>query len=1291
MPEIKNSFIKGKMNQDLDERLIPKGEYRFAQNLSVSESTDADTGALETIKGNVAKTRSFQIKNHFVQGQPELFGSGYAEPECIGFVEDVRNKRVVYFLTNFSGGNDTDEIRNIRRAQGAGSNLVGGTTYSSGIKETCAIVLYNFQTNATHTLTSGSWLNFSTKHIITGARILDDLLFWTDNYNQPRKLNISKAIAEPTHYSIEDSISVAKYAPYAPIRLVNKNGVWAESNTASEDVYADKTSSGITSRYLRDKFVRFSYRYKFEDGEYSLMAPFTQIVFEPLNGGLLKGTENATLDQTKYPNQISGSGSLPVDVHNVFRTTKVNIMQNAINKVILRIPVPNFNERDDDNDYSAGGYLNPYKIDEVEILIKESDSLAIRSLKSIKISEVPDADFEIYSVKPNSTGQTFDRQVLKYVYRSEEPIKVLPEDQLTRVFDQVPLQAKTLEVSGNRVIYGNFVENYPYPTDVSNKRGIDYTLGVDEKGDPEHGQTHGLLQDLDKAYKYHSTKQRRTYQVGIVLADKYGRQSPVILSSNSTNDADTVHTGAITASMANKTITTATGTTSGSSTTITLSVANTDVKAGMRIVGSGVGANVTVSSVTNSTTIVASDAVNLSGVSLTFTHHSWSSNKIAYGQSLKILFNNTDLFNSAKQIHHSEFNAGYNPFGWYSYRVVVKQREQDYYNVYASHPFQGWDNIKNEFNNTTSGGKSWLSLLGDNINKVPRSLKETDFSRDGVMGSEEKLYPKVIYHTGEDEGQSQQQSQLHELIPVVSLGDAFEQNLYLSPEHSGDGSGGFMVYDFLYGHQSNPLIAELPNIKDYMPSGSTSAYNSDVIVAFVKGDTGFNVNGTTDDSLTAILTTNSNTAATVAPPADVDGYTVTGANIKATGKKLEVESYNAGTGEVTFKTKQSLKDGDFLVFNLPQEGLSVFETEPFKSAIDIFYETSTAGLVEDLDDELLDNVIANAPDNFSVTSTTFPENQNTGSILTFSADDNTGSNDLTYGIISAIDGNGVDQYALGKFTINSSTGVVSLSGSFRYENSTRDDINIKYSINDPGSGEVFDTKTVSVTNSNPTFSGSTATESITRTAGANQTVHTDTNCTNGSKLNSEDHLGLTVSHTFLQDSSLDNLFSTTISGNILTVKTTSNWTISNGTSFFTNSEAERTMTITLSDGFGGTATKTLIIDETPVGVQGTLMLPYSQGICNVCNLNSYTYYAISGNNPSNPPTVNADGELTVFAGNFVYTDVTLLNPVTSDYYIFKDYCGTNCYNWRCASIGNQGTPGLVDSISGADDCDDEWE
>ena len=33
--------------------------------------------------------------------------------------------------------------------------------------------------------------------------------------------------------------------------------------------------------YLKERFVRFSYRFKFEDDEYYLIAPFTQIAFVP--------------------------------------------------------------------------------------------------------------------------------------------------------------------------------------------------------------------------------------------------------------------------------------------------------------------------------------------------------------------------------------------------------------------------------------------------------------------------------------------------------------------------------------------------------------------------------------------------------------------------------------------------------------------------------------------------------------------------------------------------------------------------------------------------------------------------------------------------------------------------------------------------------------------------------------------------------------------------------------------------------------------------------------------------
>ena len=52
MAEIKNSFLKSKMNQDLDDRLIPNGEYRYANNISVGKSEADDIGTLQNILGN---------------------------------------------------------------------------------------------------------------------------------------------------------------------------------------------------------------------------------------------------------------------------------------------------------------------------------------------------------------------------------------------------------------------------------------------------------------------------------------------------------------------------------------------------------------------------------------------------------------------------------------------------------------------------------------------------------------------------------------------------------------------------------------------------------------------------------------------------------------------------------------------------------------------------------------------------------------------------------------------------------------------------------------------------------------------------------------------------------------------------------------------------------------------------------------------------------------------------------------------------------------------------------------
>ena len=85
MAEIKNSFLKSKMNKDLDDRLIPNGEYRDAQNISVGKSEADDIGALENVLGNA-----------LVSGTD----LGNANLETIGYFADDNNSTIYLFLTD---------------------------------------------------------------------------------------------------------------------------------------------------------------------------------------------------------------------------------------------------------------------------------------------------------------------------------------------------------------------------------------------------------------------------------------------------------------------------------------------------------------------------------------------------------------------------------------------------------------------------------------------------------------------------------------------------------------------------------------------------------------------------------------------------------------------------------------------------------------------------------------------------------------------------------------------------------------------------------------------------------------------------------------------------------------------------------------------------------------------------------------------------------------------------------------------------------------------------------------
>ena len=86
--------------------------------------------------------------------------------------------------------------------------------------------------------------------------------------------------------------------------------------------------------YLKNRFVRFSYRFKFEDEEYSLAAPFTQIAFVPRQDGYFIGD--------KAPNATTGAPLIGQESA-TFDTTVVDFMQNKITDITLRLLAPTEN------------------------------------------------------------------------------------------------------------------------------------------------------------------------------------------------------------------------------------------------------------------------------------------------------------------------------------------------------------------------------------------------------------------------------------------------------------------------------------------------------------------------------------------------------------------------------------------------------------------------------------------------------------------------------------------------------------------------------------------------------------------------------------------------------------------------------------------------------------------------------------------------------------------------------------------------------------------------------------
>lgn len=395
-----NNFTGAAMNKDLELRVFPKSLYLDAKNIRIVTPDGQNSRSVKFAMGNTQVT-ALSLGNN---------------AECIGECVDTFRNKIYWAVVSDSGSyiNEYDVAT-------ATENIVLSDTRGG------ASNLFGFVT--------GGYVEM---------RVLNDndngknFIVITDGENEPKFFEIEAGKALTDSSFIFEDISLIKKPPYSAPSLTLGNTVSDEENN------------------LEIKFLSFAYRYKYQNGEYTALSPFSEFAFEP--------------DFFSY-NYNSGINKS---------------MFNAFSKVDITL---------------VAGTAN---VTDVQLIVKESGS------NTAYIVDTYNKAKEGWS---NGASEivTFDNSRI---------YKALENNQLTRIYDNIPTKAATLELIGNRIVFGNYTEGYNLTYNGADA-DLDLSLGYTTAAGTE-GVAHQQV------------KTNRDYEVAIGYGDGKGRFTTPIVTPNNT-------------------------------------------------------------------------------------------------------------------------------------------------------------------------------------------------------------------------------------------------------------------------------------------------------------------------------------------------------------------------------------------------------------------------------------------------------------------------------------------------------------------------------------------------------------------------------------------------------------------------------------------------------------------------------------------------------------------------------------------------------------------------------------
>jgi len=253
MAVLKNYPIR--LNRDDDVRRLQPTDMTYALNVQTAKSSGRDEGVLENLKGTTAITNA---------------DLPAGTNKCIGVITHEQSNNLFFFIWN--------------------SNNNHGIYY------------VNDSTGNVRQVMESSVLNFNKNGYIVGeayqGRSTEEiLLYFTDNINPPRKVNVQKALNNKYSTIDEEIISLIKYAP------------------SSEPTWNYTADNSVVYNNVYNKNYQFRCRYLYDDGEYSAYSASSSLSYndkgDDAEWRVIKTLRNTTIQDT-LTFDFKDDGSYPV-------------------------------------------------------------------------------------------------------------------------------------------------------------------------------------------------------------------------------------------------------------------------------------------------------------------------------------------------------------------------------------------------------------------------------------------------------------------------------------------------------------------------------------------------------------------------------------------------------------------------------------------------------------------------------------------------------------------------------------------------------------------------------------------------------------------------------------------------------------------------------------------------------------------------------------------------------------------------------------------------------------------